>query len=108
MDLNFFLESLKHTRNIEYCLNNMLSISDDFLCLLDRHSIDKHTDVSYFTNLRLFCVSTLHKLVLDKQQYYNNIDNNKLCDHVFIKDLIDTDVEKTQVIEYCSECGFTK
>jgi hypothetical protein len=90
MDLNFFLDSMKQIKDLEYCLTNLSTLSEG----------------CSFIDSKCFCNSSLKKLALDKQLCRENI--NKLCVHVFIKDFIDTDVEKSQMIEYCSVCEFIK
>ncbi len=94
-DLNFFLESMRHIKNIEYCLMNLSTASDEY----------QSANFS-FADTKCFCASSLKKLAIDKQLCRENI--NKLCEHVFVKDMIDVGCEKSQMIEYCSVCEFIK
>lgn len=94
-DLNFFLESMRHIKNLEYCFMNLSTVSEEY----------QSANFSS-AGTKCFCNSSLKKLAIDKQLCRENI--NKLCQHVFVKDMIDVGCEKSQTIEYCSVCEFIK
>ena len=53
------------------------------------------------------------KYILAKKNQKQNLENIKqkmidCCQHNFVKDEIDISPEKSQQIEYCSICDFTK
>lgn len=49
----------------------------------------------------------LKQFLLYKKQYYNN-KINELCNHQYISDLIDIDLDRSIHIQYCMVCETTK
>jgi hypothetical protein len=109
MSLEYFLLSRKIYQKILNEINQVISTYDELLELTDEHRFDIDDEL-YNTivpdkNSNILIKNKNHILRL-RDICDKNIEH--LCQHDFEQDSIDITSEKSQTIEYCTICGYTK
>ena len=110
MSIDYFLQSKHIYKQIEYNLKEIIELYKEFIELTESQEnivkYSKEQDIQF--------------LIKTKEEYNEKVKNigffkdfikQKMmdcCQHNFVKDEIDISPEKSQQIEYCSICDFTK
>lgn len=110
MSIDYFLHSKHIYKQIEYNLKEIIELYEEFIELTKNQEnvvkFDKELDVQY-----LIKAKEEYNQKIKQIGFFKDFIKQKLmdcCEHHFVKDVIDISPEKSQQIEYCSICQFTK
>jgi hypothetical protein len=111
MSLNYFLFVKEKHANIFSYLNEIISIYEELQKIIDNiENLDENynnfEDIEMYKNLANDYKSKL-RIVTSISNSVNDIINN-LCNHDYIYDTIDIDLDTSKTICYCSVCGISK
>ena len=111
MSVEYFLYVKEQHNLISSYVKEIVSIYDEIINKTNEEVendeiYSKEDDIQLFKELK-----NNYESQLEQSNYFcESLKNavHSLCKHEYIMDLIDITPEKTQVIEYCQICGFTK
>jgi hypothetical protein len=72
--------------------------------------INSYEELSFYNNYFLLQCNKYKKELSEIQNFINNINYSisQLCQHEFVEDEIDLTPDRSQKIEYCQICEYTK
>jgi len=120
MKLEIFLSMKEKYEAIIDHLTKIVYLYDDMINLLNNELEKDPTDTNAIYELELMMrgkkmyndkikqIDVFIKLCNKKHEQLLGKMQVSLCDHEFITDYIDVDVERTQKIIYCKKCSITK
>lgn len=111
MSVDYFLYVKEKHNLVSIYLKEIISIYDEIINKTNEEPAnddiyDKEEDIQLFEELKNNYNSQLEQSIFFCESLKNAV--NSLCKHDYIMDLIDITPEKSQMIEYCKICGFTK
>ena len=110
MSIDYFLHSKKIYKHIEYHLKDIISLYDEFIELTENEEItnnyNKDEDVRFLKQTKCEYNEKIRQIHFFKD--YLNKKIIDMCNHNFVKDSIDISPDKSQNIEYCTRCEYTK
>jgi hypothetical protein len=111
MSVDYFLYVKEKHNLISIYLKEIVSIYDEIINktneeVANDEMYNKEEDIQLFEELKNNYENQLEQSI----SFCDSLKNvlNTLCKHEYIMDLIDITPEKSNVIEYCKICGFTK
>ena len=111
MSLIFFLSVKEKHTHISSCLSQIISTYEELQFLTDNME-ETNENYNKFEDLKMY--KTLLNDYNSKLEVINIISNivndviNDLCEHNYIYDTIDIDLDRSKTICYCSICGIPK
>jgi hypothetical protein len=110
MSVEYFLFIKEKHESISAYLNEIIKMYDECIQYVENSEetffYDKEENVQTFQDLKTRYISHLEK-TQNFCKTFNQI-SHKICNHQFVTDLIDISPDRSQTIEYCSICGYTK
>ena len=110
MSIDYFLHSKHIYKQIEYNLKEIIELYKEFIELTESQEnvvkFDKEFDIQFLINTKEEYYQKIKQIGFFKDFIKQKIIS--CCAHNFIQDVIDISPEKSQQIEYCSICEFTK
>jgi hypothetical protein len=106
----FFYNELKNKNiNLILHLKDEVNLYDEIITYINENCFYNYvaTDlINFYKKKKMECEKKIKSFTILK----NNIDDKiyYLCDHHFITDIIDFDIDKSKEICYCSICNLTK
>jgi len=109
MSVDFFLQSKKIYKHIEYNLKDIIELYNEFIELTEK----EEGDVPYNKENNILF---LKKKICEYEEKINEIHHFKdyintkiviLCNHNIVNDLIDITPDVSQTIKYCTICEYT-
>lgn len=109
MSTDYFLFLLKKHKKIVSHLSEINNIYENLLELTNNYDENKVYNKEYNAFFKK-CNSHYQSEILDAKYQCEFIKHNLqcCCSHMFVKDLIDIDLDRSKEIEYCSVCEYTK
>jgi len=117
MNIQIFLSMKEKYENISYHIGEIVNNYEDMIEMLnlELEKSPKDKNIIYELELMMHGKKSYHDKI--KQiDVFLNLYNKKaqkilgasLCEHDFVDDYIDVDVERSEKITYCKKCSITK
>jgi F0F1-type ATP synthase beta subunit len=108
MSLDYFLLSRKHYCNVLRDLDEILANYDELNTIQKDNFIKNNNFIEIFDNTNTKNIFILLKNHIKEFKKLCDKEIENLCDHEFVYDTIDTDLDTSKNICYCRICEFTK
>jgi hypothetical protein len=109
MSVDFFLQSKKMYRCIEYNLKEIIELYKEFIELTENEEetvcYDKKRDINFLNEMKNDYEEKIKNI-----HYFKDYVNSKivsLCNHNIVEDTIDKSPDSSQNIKYCTNCEYT-
>jgi DNA-binding transcriptional regulator GbsR (MarR family) len=108
MSLDYFLLSRKQYSNVLRELEEILANYDELNNIQKDNFIKNNNFIEIFDNTNTKNIFILLKNHIQEFKQMCDKEIETLCDHEFVYDMIDTDLDTSKNICYCKICEFTK